>query len=204
MKNLNKILSILTVFVFFIACSVSQSEDIEEDYDQNFAEKPADKPDISYEDMDKLPCNPSQELENYQYPGVEITQNRKSYEIELRVYFNERLVAAGDRSRTHSEVNISYVDSDKSLVKLHSLAIDNQSVELIKNQEYVKKIKAYSGYPLYLSVTGAGFHNFNIKASIMARAEDQSVVVPSLFYTASTGADGFQELDPYCEMIILP
>lgn len=67
------------------------------------------------------------------------------------------------------------------------------------------KFKAYSGFPLYLSVTGVGPRNSSIKASIKAVSTDGLIEIPELKSEQYQNEEGPNMLKhPYCEYIILP
>ena len=67
------------------------------------------------------------------------------------------------------------------------------------------KFKAYSGFPLYLSVTGVGPRNSSIKASIKAVSTDGLIEIPELKTEQYQNEEGPNMLrHPYCEYIILP
>lgn len=67
------------------------------------------------------------------------------------------------------------------------------------------RFKAYSGFPLYLSVTGVGPRNSSIKASIKAVSTDGLIEIPELKTELFQNEEGPNMLrHPYCEYIILP
>lgn len=197
---------ILSLFVglMFAGCN-ERSEDLpDEDYNALFPNKgKIDKPDTDYTNMTPMVCDPKENEMNFQYPGVNIKKNVRDYTVTLKYQFTEtKANNMGGDSR--SQFDLKYVTKDKTLAVLRSYSEDGKPADIENGKEYEVKFKVKSGYPLYLSVYGAGYDLFKMKATIQAKSDDGIVVSPVIKYETSFYADGFTEMTPYCEKIILP
>lgn len=172
----------------------------DEDYDRLFPFTGISKPDTSFEDMTVMPCDPSMALHAYKYPGVEIAEDAREYEVTIKAFFT-----LTDKRSSASYV-LRYISADKRLVTASSIPKDDVASEtLVANEEFVKTFTVQSGYPLYLSVNGVAPRGSTIRASITARSVDGLVAVPKLSMEQSQNKEGPNPIPaPYCEYIILP
>lgn len=192
---------IISLFIF--SCNNLQDDFKPENYDELFPPKDPDDPVISYEDMDLYPCNPTASQENFNYPGVEISENVRTYTVSLKVYFDEKHRLPG-LTGVYSKLDVSFVNIDKKLEILRTYK-ENGVEPVLKNKEiFEKTFKVKSGYPLYLGVSGAGFDYFSTSIVLKAKSDDGVIIAPTLSYKAKTNRDGYDELSPYCQQVILP
>lgn len=191
-----KILAILSLFA--LSCNPRHEDIAGEDYDKIFKFKGIDKPEISYDDMTTRKCDPELALEDYKYPGVEITDKRE-YTITLKCKYS---TIGSDTP----QYEVRYIGEDKKIKTISSDSNDTDlSVHLENGQEKVLTFKAYSGYPLYLSVNGLGPRNSSIEASISAVSSDGYITTPVLSTAQYQNAEGPNRIpNPYCNYIILP
>lgn len=188
-----------TLFILFFSCREHPAPELPEDYEQLFPFTGISKPENSFEDMDRLPCDPNKALSDYKYPGVETSEEVLDYEVTLRCYFT-----AGEDASAARYV-VRYINDQKALVELRSQVQEEGQEVLSPGVTFEKVFRVRSGYPLYLSVSGVAPRGSSIKASISARSTDGLVVVPSLVSEQSQNKEGPNALpNPYCEYIILP
>ncbi|WKS95685.1 hypothetical protein [Riemerella columbina] len=200
MKNISLFLSI--GFLFF-GCNERVQDLPDEDYNTLFPNKgKIDVPDIDYINMVPSICDPKENELNFQYPGVDISGPHREYTVTLKYSFSEEHLDHYNYSR--SLFDIKYITPEKTLATLRSYNENGQPAQIENGQTYEIQFKVKSGYPLYLSVDGAGYDVFKMNASIQAKSDDGIVVTPILKYETSLYTDGYSELAPYCEKIILP
>ena len=191
-----KILAILSLFA--LSCNPRHEDIAGEDYDKIFKFKGIDKPEIFYDDMTTRKCDPELALEDYKYPGVEIADKRE-YTITLKCKYN---TIGSDTP----QYEVRYIGEDKKIKTIGSDSNDaDLSVHLENGQEKTITFKAYSGYPMYLSVNGVGPRNSSIEASISAVSSDGYITTPVLSTAQYQNAEGPNRIpNPYCNYIILP
>ena len=199
--------------VFFLAllavsCSRSSEDYAEEDYNKLFPFGGIEKPKVSYEDQVVQLGDPYASVSDFVYPGVEITQNVRTYKVTLTCSFKEQSFAgeSGTTDKIDSRYVIRYVDADK---KLRTIGTDRRAQGtdflLTKNKEHIVTFKARSGFPMFLWVNGVGPQNSSVHATISAVSEDGfTIVKPSAVheYQNQEGIDKIKA--PFCAYIILP
>lgn len=180
-------------------CRRPISDEPTEDYQQLFPFAGISKRETSFEDMERMPCNPDIALSSYKYPGVTIQDDVLEYVVTLNCEFT-----AGEGA-VPARYKVRYINEEDELVELLSDAPDDASERLLPNTKYQKSWRVRSGYPLYLGVQGVAPRGSSISASISARSVDGLVVVPSLSTEQSQNREGPNPIPaPYCEYIILP
>ncbi|MCW0480769.1 hypothetical protein OKE60_08120 [Riemerella anatipestifer] len=202
MKKITYLWSLLVVILF--SCNERVADLPEEDYHALFPNKgKIDKPNIDYTNMTPTVCEPTENELNFVYPGVDMDQDLRDYTVTLKFkYTEQQTFPLGQKM---SQFDLKYVGADKKLVVLRSYKDDKGNPPTIEEgKDYEIKFKVKSGYPLYLSVHGGGYDLFSLNASIQAKSDDGIVVSPVIKYETSVYSDGFTELTPYCEKIILP
>ncbi|SDD86699.1 hypothetical protein [Riemerella columbipharyngis] len=207
MKNiLHTIILCVLIFPLILGCNQRSKDFPDENYNSLFPNKgKIDTPDVDYTDMTSMPCDPKEDDINYKYPGVDISENVRTYTVTLKYQFSEEQVNTLGGSDNRSQFDLKYIDENKKLVTLRSYSDDEGHKQTIENKkQYETTFKVKSGYPLYLSVYGAGYDIFKIKASIQAKSDDGIVVSPVIKYENSFYTDGFSDDFSYCEKIILP
>lgn len=206
MKNsLLNIILIITIGLFQSSCN-QRTEDLPaEDYNALFPNKgKIERPDLDYTNMIPTPCDPKEDELNFKYPGVDATKNVRDYIVTLKYQFTEQQFNSMGNG-TRSQFDIKYVNEHKKLVTLRSYSDDDGHQQTIENNTpYEISFKVKSGYPLYLSIYGAGYDLFKIKASIQAKSTDGIIITPKVQYETSFYTDGYTEMAPFCEKIILP
>lgn len=191
------------MLVTISSCQKEQQDLEPENYDNFFPVKPPEKPVISYDEMNPLPCDPTESEDDFTYPGVVIKENKREYTVTLGILFTEKHKYF-NYSQIFSKLTVRYIDAQGNLQVLRSYKHKGKEAT-IKNKKIIKKtIKVSSGYPLYIGVYGAGFNYFNTSIFIKAVSKDGLIISPKLTYKQQTAADGYQELPPYCQKIILP
>lgn len=182
-------------------CGKSHQDAPEEDYSKLFPFGGIEKPESSYDDLVVRPCDPNVALERYRYPGVDITQNIRSYTVTLRCRFTELDGGEGDIS---SRYVVRYIAEDKTLQEIRtSPHWDGKKMQ--NRVEYTVSLRAYSGYPMYLSVSGLGPRSSIIEASIEAVSNDGLTVVEPLRTHQAQKNEGIDALqEPFCSFVILP
>lgn len=201
---IRNILIIIGLAVLFSACGKNVNTDIvSEDYDKLFPYKKPDSLDNIYEDMVVYNCDPNEKDEDFKYPGVIITDEIRRYKVELYIYFMERNSGIGGGAY-YSDLNVSYISKNKKRLTLRSRGTSSKVADLTNGEAYKLEFSVESGFPLYLSVTGAGFNSFRTLIYLKAMSEDGLIKSPELRYEVSTYADGAKELEPYCKKVILP
>lgn len=190
-----KILAILSLFA--ISCNPRYEDIAGEDYQKAFPFTGIDQPEISYDDMTTRKCDPELALEDYKYMGVEISDKRE-YTITLKCKYTEE--------STGSQFEIRYIGADKKIKTISSDENDTDLSEHLENGvEKTITFKAYSGYPMYLSVNGVGLRGSSIQASISAVSSDGYIATPILTTTQYQNLEGPNKIpNPYCNYIILP
>ena len=199
--------------VFFLAllavsCSRSSEDYAEEDYNKLFPFGGIEKPKVSYEDQVIQLGDPYASVSDFVYPGVEITQNVRTYKVTLTCSFKEQSFAgeSGTTDKIDSRYIIRYIDADK---KLRTIGTDRRAQGtdflLTKNKEHIVTFKARSGFPMFLWVNGVGPQNSSVHATISAVSEDGFTIVKPLAVHEYQNQEGIDKIKaPFCAYIILP
>lgn len=192
-----------TAFMLCLAlvmgCTRPAQDDPVEDYKALFPFTGIDKRQTSFEDMERMPCNPDAALSTYKYPGVPIQDDALEYIVTLRCRYTEGEGGLPARYR------LRYITEGSELVEVRSDADSDATDRLLPDVVYEKTFRVRSGYPLYLGVQGVAPRGSSISASISARSVDGLVVVPTLSTEQSQNREGPNPISaPYCEYIILP
>jgi len=199
--------------VFFLAllavsCSRSSEDYAEEDYNKLFPFGGIEKPKVSYEDQVVQLGDPYASVSDFVYPGVEITQNVRTYKVTLTCSFKEQSFAgeSGTTDKIDSRYVIRYIDADK---KLRTIGTDRRAQGtdflLTKNKEHIVTFKARSGFPMFLWVNGVGPQNSSVHATISAVSEDGFTIVKPLAVHEYQNQEGIDKIKaPFCAYIILP
>lgn len=199
--------------VFFLAllavsCSRSSENYTEEDYNKLFPFGGIEKPKVSYEDQVIQLGDPYASVSDFVYPGVEITQNVRTYKVTLTCSFKEQSFAgeSGTTDKIDSRYVIRYIDADK---KLRTIGTDRRAQGtdflLTKNKEHIVTFKARSGFPMFLWVNGVGPQNSSVHATISAVSEDGFTIVKPLAVHEYQNQEGIDKIKaPFCAYIILP
>lgn len=199
--------------VFFLAllavsCSRSSEDYAEEDYNKLFPFGGIEKPKVSYEDQVIQLGDPYASVFDFVYPGVEITQNVRTYKVTLTCSFKEQSFAgeSGTTDKIDSRYVIRYIDADK---KLRTIGTDRRAQGtdflLTKNKEHIVTFKARSGFPMFLWVNGVGPQNSSVHATISAVSEDGFTIVKPLAVHEYQNQEGIDKIKaPFCAYIILP
>lgn len=198
--SFRKVIYLFALVLLIGSCSDKPLDEKDEDYNALFPFGGISKPEISFEDMTRMPCDPEMALSAYKYPGVEIDEDARDYVVTLRCLFTQ---PEGEAKANYS---LRYISADKKIcIASSNPASDVATDLLIAGQELVKTFTVRSGYPLYLSVSGVAPRGSMISASISARSVDGLVVVPTLESKQSQNKEGPNPIaSPYCEYIILP
>ena len=199
--------------VFFLAllavsCSRSSEDYAEEDYNKLFPFGGIEKPKVSYEDQVVQLGDPYASVSDFVYPGVEITQNVRTYKVTLTCSFKEQSFVgeSGTTDKIDSRYVIRYIDADK---KLRTIGTDRRAQGtdflLTKNKEHIVTFKARSGFPMFLWVNGVGPQNSSVHATISAVSEDGFTIVKPLAVHEYQNQEGIDKIKaPFCAYIILP
>lgn len=199
--------------VFFLAllavsCSRSSEDYAEEDYNKLFPFGGIEKPKVSYEDQVIQLGDPYASVSDFVYPGVEITQNVRTYKVTLTCSFKEQSFAgeSGTTDKIDSRYVIRYIDADK---KLRTIGTDQRAQGtdflLTKNKEHIVTFKARSGFPMFLWVNGVGPQNSSVHATISAVSEDGFTIVKPLAVHEYQNQEGIDKIKaPFYAYIILP
>ena len=199
--------------VFFLAllavsCSRSSEDYAEEDYNKLFPFGGIEKPKVSYEDQVIQLGDPYASVSDFVYPGVEITQNVRTYKVTLTCSFKKQSFAgeSGTTDKVDSRYVIRYIDADK---KLRTIGTDRRAQGtdflLTKNKEHIVTFKARSGFPMFLWVNGVGPQNSSVHATISAVSEDGFTIVKPLAVHEYQNQEGIDKIKaPFCAYIILP
>ena len=193
--------AVLFLALLAVGCSRSSEDYAEEDYNKLFPFGGIEKPKVSYEDQVVQLGDPYASVSDFVYPGVEITENVRTYKVTLTCSFKEQGFADEDEGedKVDSRYFIRYVDADK---KLHTIGTD---FLLTKNKEHTVTFTAKSGFPMYLWVNGVGPQNSSVHATISAVSEDGFTIVKPLAVHEYQNQEGIDKIKaPFCAYIILP
>ena len=200
--------AVLFLALLAVGCSRSSEDYPEEDYNKLFPFSGIEKPKISYEDQVIQLGDPYASVSDFVYPGVEITQNVRTYKVTLTCSFKEHTSTdeAGTAGKVDSRYVIRYVDTDK---KLRTIATDKRAQGtdflLTNNKEHTVTFTAQSGFPMYLWVNGVGPQNSSVHAIISAVSEDGFTIVKPLAVHEYQNQEGIDKIKaPFCAYIILP
>lgn len=184
----------------FTSCRETLPSEESEDYKSLFPFTGISKPETSFEDMTRMPCDPDMALSSYRYMGVDIQQDAREYTVTLRCS-----ITKGDESG-EPKLWLRYINERKEIAVASSDTQDDSRTDLLTTEsEWVKSFRVRSGYPMYMSVNGVAPRGTIIKASITARSIDGLVVVPTLTSEQAQNKEGPNPLaEPYCQYIILP
>ena len=194
---------VLLLSGLFISCNRDEKILPDEDYTSLFPKKSPDEPYKNYDDMVIYPCNPTENELNFQYPGVDISENIRDYTVLLKIHYVEKRFFNIEQ-HPNSQFEVRYVDENKKLVILRNYEYGGKPADILNNKELKIKLKVKSGYPLYLATHGYGFNAFDINLLMTAKSDDQVITSPELEYTKYLYSDGSKEMEPFCEKVILP
>lgn len=199
------------IICLLIVCScntVKEDSIINEDYEKLFPPKEIEKPENKRGEMPVQPCDPEQALENYQYPGTEAPDDAEQYKITLTCAFQEKDWTGAPVVDISSRYKVKYINEKKELVTITcgKKGTGGSIPNVMYNGEKLEiSFNVYSGFPLYLSVSGQGPRSSNIKASAKAVSTDGLIEIPSLETEQYQNEEGINGLRyPYCEFLILP
>jgi len=82
--------AVLFLAMLAMGCSPSSEDYAEEDYEKLFPFGGIEKPKVSYEDQVVQLGDPYASVSDFVYPGVEITENVRTYKVTLTCSFKER------------------------------------------------------------------------------------------------------------------
>lgn len=200
-KTIQPFALLLLAFVLALptGCRKPLADEPAEDYRTLFPFAGISGRETSFEDMERLPCNPDAALSSYKYPGVAIEDDVLEYVVTLRCTFTPGEGGVPARYR------LRYIDEQANLIEVQSDAPADATERLLPDVAYERSWRVRSGYPLYLGVQGVAPRGSSISASITARSVDGLVVVPTLSTEQSQNREGPNPIPaPYCEYIILP
>lgn len=205
MQFVKYILLLTTFATYFVtlSCTKPNPDTPDEDYNALFPFGGIDKPVVSYDEQNIRHCDPQLTKKLFRYPGVEIADHVREYELTLTCTFNEEDTGSGEVTSTFV---VKYVGEDKALhlVASHKNTPDADAQMKI-GEEYKVVFKAKSGFPMYLSVSGGGDRGASIKATLAAKCSDGYTVVKTLATEQHQNAEGINPIPaPYCNYIILP
>lgn len=222
---------IWTICLLLICSCNTVKEDtiINEEYEKLFPPKEIEKPENKRGELVVQLCDPELALENYKYPGTEAPADMDAYDITLECSFQEIDKVGEFTSPATARYEVKYINDKKELVtitcaKEEEMPEEDEEEEsgeddeetgkkegkettpkMTNGQELKIKFKAYSGFPLYLCVTGVGPRNSSVKARIKAVSTDGLIEIPELKTEQYQNEEGPNMLKhPYCEYIILP
>ncbi|MGR4858217.1 hypothetical protein ABLT32_03885 [Bacteroides pyogenes] len=226
---------IWTICLLLICSCNTVKEDtiINEEYEKLFPPKEIEKPENKRGELVVQLCDPELALENYKYPGTELPGDREEYDITLECSFQE--IARDGSSFVElvtALYKVKYINAEKELVTItcaknageenpeedeeEESGEDDKETgkkdgeetaekKMVNGEKLTIKFKAYSGFPLYLCVTGVGPRNSSVKARIKAVSTDGLIEIPELKTEQYQNEEGPNMLKhPYCEYIILP
>lgn len=181
---------------------------VEEDYEKLFPIKDIEKPENKRGELNVQLCDPSQALKDYKYPGVETPTDPELYKVTLTCTFEEKDINNVFIDDVTSLYEVKYINENKELtiVRCGKLSEGNSKPNTMYNgRTFSISFNVKSGYPMYLSISGAGPRGSNIKANIKAVSSDGLIEIPvleSIHYQNKEGIINLQ--NPYCEYLILP
>jgi hypothetical protein len=187
------------VGLLLVACT-KPKDDPEEDYDTLFPFKGIEKPLISFEEQNLLHCDPQIDKIRFRYPGVNITENIREYDLTLTCSYKK-----GEDNQKPTFV-VKYIGEDQ---KLHYVVsnpnTENKDVVMEEDSEYTVSFRVKSGFPMYLSVSGSGVRGSQIEARIGGKCTDGYTVVKMLESVQFLNQEGVNNVpEPYCNYVILP
>lgn len=197
-------------------CNIVKDElAVDEDYEKLFPPKEIEKPVNKRGELFVQLCDPEQALESYQYPGAETPDDAEQYKITLIASFQEKDRDGNLINESIAEYKVKYINEKKELVTIRCGKKNERIVgegvggvipNVMYNGERVEiSFNVYSGFPLYLCVTGEGPRSSSIKASVKAVSTDGMIEIPSLETEQYQNEEGVNPLRyPYCEYLILP
>ncbi len=187
--------------VLFFSCNKKEKDKPEEDYDTLFPLGEIEKPENMRGDLIVKLCDPELALENYKYPGEEISDAENRYEVTLSYVFTELDERGNFVDNMTARYTVTYINEKKELI-----TITSDGEEGSKNGfEYKIVFYVNSGFPMYLCVNGVGPRNSNVKARITAVSTDGLIEIPALETEQYQNNEGPNKLKyPYCEYIVLP
>lgn len=200
------------IICLLMMCScntVKEDSIINEDYEKLFPPKEIEKPGNKRGELLVQLCDPDQALDNYKYPGGEIPNDTEQYKITLICSFQEKSWNGDLVNDITSQYKVKYINEKKELITINCGKKNRESIDPPNVMYNGKKLEisfnVYSGFPLYLSVSGAGPRSSNIKASIRAVSTDGMIEIPGLETEQYQNEEGINPLKyPYCEYMILP
>lgn len=188
--------------------TINDDQIVEEDYETLFPPKDIEEPENVRGEMHVQFCDPNLALHNYKYPGEETPSDAEQYEVTLTCSFQEKDINNIFVDEVTSLYEIKYIDSNKELKIIRCGNISGGSSEpntMYNGRTFSTSFKVQSGYPLYLSISGAGPRGSNVKAKLEAVSSDGLIEIPVLESVHYQNKEGIINLqNPYCEYIVLP
>lgn len=213
----------MCVLLLAYSCNTIQEDNIiNEDYDKLFPPKGIEKPENKRGELTVQLCDPGLALESYKYPGTEVPGDRDKYKVTLVCQFNEtnRRGILIEDSEVTARYEVRYINEKKELVTItcgrkasepsdededEDAGEEDDINEMSNGEELEITFDVYSGFPLYLSVSGTGPRDSNVKARIKAVSSDGLIELPELRTEQYQNEEGPNALrHPYCEYFILP
>ena len=198
-----KILLVLCTLLTLNSCNREEEVLPDENYSSLFPVKPSEQPYTNYDDMVVYPCNPTESELDFQYPGVDISENVRDYNVHLKIHYVEKKFLNIEQ-HPNSQFEVRYINESNKLVVLRNYSHEGKPADILNNKELYIKMKVKSGYPLYLATHGYGFNTFDINLSMIAKSDDKVITSPKLEYVKYLYSDGSKEMEPFCEKVILP
>ncbi len=191
---------IFLCFLSFFSCNTIKEEDIwDEDYDSLFPFNGIDGPESERTDMTLQLCNPDMALENYKYPGIETPNGAEEYEVTLKCSFKER------GNNIQSRYEVKFINEKKELITVYTQPAPSSRMNMEKGKNFTVKFTVYSGFPVYLCVTGLGPRESSVKASMEVISKDDLFSIPRMEVELFQNDEGIHRLDaPFCNYFILP
>lgn len=221
-----KYIWIICLLLAYSCNTVKEDTIINEEYEKLFPPKEIEKPENKRGELTVQLCDPELALENYKYQGTEIPGDTEKYKVTLVCQFNEinRKGALVDDSEVTARYEVKYINEKKELITITCGKKGSESTEedteggndkegkkeeninvMSNGEELEITFDVYSGFPLYLSVSGVGPRESNVKASIKAVSTDGLIELPELQTKQYQNEEGPSALrHPYCEYFILP
>lgn len=221
-----KYIWIMCVLLLVCSCNtVKEDTIINEDYEKIFPPKEIEKPENKRGELTIQLCDPDLALKNYKYPGTETPEGAEKYKVTLLCQFNETYRRGNlvDDPKVTARYEVKYINEKKELITITCFEKDSESAEEDTEEDYDEEeeeqninvmsngeeleitFEVYSGFPLYLSVSGVGPRNSNVRASIKAVSADGLIELPELRTEQYQNEEGPNMLKhPYCEYFILP
>lgn len=187
------------------SCQKSYNDAPDENYQELFPWQGISQPVRDKWNINPRPCTPNAELTSYIYNPIKRLTDSHTYTVTVRCTFREKGSGESLSTAPTARYRVLFIDAQGKYQAIGSPREDSKAFAMTNGQEFVHSFTAYSGYPLFISVSGLGPQGSSIKAHIEAISQDGMVRIDPIGTEQYQNSEGPNHIkQPYCEYVLLP